>query len=183
MESRQSHQVCSCIVADDKRCTDGPKFQVCYVGTRDLEGHTGYRVVAEDERIWRYLNEVLVIRYGERFGKALPQPSKTAASATAVVNRTVSLSLGTHLPQNSCQLVPDFQKEGDFLTEVKLYVLAKQPQYCTDAIPSVVQTRALEQVTAWGRILQPCQLSRFCTSALGRMFTVTQWPVLLFYFI
>lgn len=117
--------MCSCIAADDKCCTDGPKFQVCYVGTRDLEGHIGHRVVAEDERIWRYLNEVLVICYGERLGKARPQPGKTAASAPAVVNRTVSLSLGTHLPQNCCQLVPDFQKEGDFLAEVKLYVPAE----------------------------------------------------------
>lgn len=47
--------------------------------------------VAEDERIWRLLDEVLVIWYGERLsrmlGKACPQPSKTAASATGVANR------------------------------------------------------------------------------------------------
>lgn len=63
------------------------------LGTRDLERYIGHRVVAEDERIWRYLNEVLVIWHGEKLsrklGKACPQPGKTAALATGLVNRTV----------------------------------------------------------------------------------------------
>lgn len=68
-------------------------------------------MVAEDEVVWRHLDEVLVIwdggRLGRKPGNARPQPCKTAASATGVANRTFevweALCHKTVLTTDSCR--------------------------------------------------------------------------------